>query len=136
MGHHDRASDSGGNRIRAKILIIDDEPLVAAALRRVLGKEYDVASETSGRVALARLQSGEAFDVVLCDLMMPDVSGMDVHRCLSETHPAVATRMLFMTGAAVTREAREFVASGVRCFEKPFDFPRLHMTIRSLARRR
>lgn len=124
-----------GESIRAKILIIDDEPLVVAALRRVLGREYDVAGETSGRVALARLQSGETFDLVLCDLMMPDMTGMDVHRHLSTAHPATAARMVFMTGAPITKRAMEFIDSGVRCFQKPFDIPRFRKTIELLVRR-
>ncbi len=110
--------------------------MIVAALRRLLRKEYDVSVETSGHVALARLQSGETFDLVLCDLMMPEMTGMDVHRHLSATHPAVAARMVFMTGAAVTKRAREFVDSGVRCLEKPFDIPHLRKTLGLLVRRR
>jgi CheY-like chemotaxis protein len=125
-----------GESIRAKILIIDDDPLVIAALRLLLGKEYDVVAETSERAALARLQSGAAFDVVLCDLMMPEITGMDIYERLSATHPTMVGRMVFMTGAATTKRAMEFIGSGVRCVEKPFDIPRLRRIIASLVRRR
>ena len=69
--------------------------------------------------------------------MMPGMTGMDVYRRLSATHPAVAARMVFMTtGAAVTKRARDFVDSGVRRLEKPFDIPHLRKTLGLLVRRR
>ena len=72
--------------IPARVLIVDDEPLVARAIRRNLGG-HEVQIASSGREALALLDAGKRYDLVLCDLMMPDVSGMDVYTAIRERHP-------------------------------------------------
>ena len=66
------------------------------------------------------------FDGIVCDLMMPDVTGMDLHAWLVEHQPDLADRMLFITGGAFTPRARQFLASvNNPCFEKPPDTARL-----------
>ena len=67
------------------------------------------------------LAAGGPFDLVLCDLMMPGMSGMDLAAWIEEHHPALSRRMIFMTGGAFTPEAEEFLASAVHpSLEKPF----------------
>ena len=61
--------------------MIDDEPLIARILQRGLAR-HQVVVASQARDALARIQHGETFDVILCDLMMPDLSGIDVHEHL------------------------------------------------------
>jgi CheY-like chemotaxis protein len=106
---------------RGRILAIDDEPAVGATVRRMLQRHHDVTVAHSGREALAILERGERFDVILCDLMMPEISGMDVHAQLVRRDPAHAGRMVFVTGGAFTASAQAFLDGiGNRKLAKPF----------------
>lgn len=114
---------------RGRILVIDDEPALAAVIRRALSAEHDVVAATRAQEALDHVSAGERFDVILCDLMMPDVNGMDFHAELERSAPDQAERVIFMTGGAFTVAAREFLerAPNLR-IEKPFD----HQQLRAL----
>jgi len=115
---------------RARILVVDDEPLVGTAIERFLGPRHDVSRFTSAAEALGLLDSGERFDVILCDLMMPDVTGMDLHARLAEAQPDQAARMVFMTGGAFTDRARRFIEETKNpTLSKPFDLSDLDRTI-------
>jgi PAS domain S-box-containing protein len=118
---------------KARLLIVDDDPLVGTSLRRVLSREHDVTVELGAREALARLVAGEAFDVVLCDLMMPDMTGMELHAEIERIAPPLAERMVFLTGGAYTAHAREFLAavSNPR-LQKPFDAQLLRAVVREV----
>ncbi len=106
---------------RRRVLIVDDEPSMVRTLAIALGSEFDVRIATSGDAALAILDRDGDFEVILCDLMMPGVSGMDVHARLAARHPELATRMVFMTGGAYTPRALDFLAEvAPRCLQKPF----------------
>jgi CheY-like chemotaxis protein len=98
----------GPDGARARILVVDDEQLIGSTIRRLLSV-HEVVPLTDPREALARLQGGEHFDLVLCDLMMPQLSGMELHEILGRTRPEVARRLVFMTGGAFTDRAREFL---------------------------
>jgi CheY-like chemotaxis protein len=116
-------------RTQARVLIVDDEPLVGKVLRRTL-TEHDVTVVESGAAALARLGAGERYDVVLCDLLMPGMSGMDVYRELATHHPDLARRVVFLTGGAFTTAARDFLErERVECVEKPFEVDALRAVI-------
>jgi signal transduction histidine kinase len=106
---------------RGRVLVVDDDALVRVAVRRVLSSRHDVF-EAEAPDALARLRAGERFDVVLCDILMPVVTGMDLHRAVAEAAPDQAARFVFMTAGAFTPTARAFLAtSGLRLLAKPFD---------------
>jgi len=106
---------------RARILIIDDEPLLGQTLRFAFQDRHDVDLAVSGREALARLAVSADYDLVLCDLMMPDVSGEQVYRAVSEQTPSLLPRFVFMTGGAFTQQARDFLAHNNRPrLDKPF----------------
>jgi CheY-like chemotaxis protein/anti-sigma regulatory factor (Ser/Thr protein kinase) len=105
----------------ARVLVVDDEPLIGRTIGRHLEGLYVVEALTSARSALARVGEGERFDVVLCDLMMPELSGMDLHAEMVRVAPEQADRMVFMTGGAFTRGAETFLsAPGRRRLDKPF----------------
>jgi PAS domain S-box-containing protein len=107
--------------VRGRVLIVDDEGGIRKVMARVLGTDHDVVMAASGQAARAILEHDQCFDVILCDLMMPDMSGVDLHQWLAEAHPAVAERVVFLSGGAFTPKAASYVA-GVRNrrIDKPF----------------
>jgi PAS domain S-box-containing protein len=116
-----------------RILVVDDEPMVGRMVERALGHAHRIASVTSGKDALARLVAGERFDVILCDLMMPSMSGMDLHERVLALDPDQAERMVFLSGGAFTPRAREFLARHPS-LEKPFDLRALEAAIEARIR--
>lgn len=112
--------------IRGRVLVIDDEPMVLASFRRILAREHEVTTVGSAEEAQRLLEAGATFDVVLCDLMMPGMSGMDLYERLHADTPDQAERMIFMTGGAFTPRARAFLDQVKNpWFEKPFDVSKL-----------
>ena len=116
---------------RGRVLVVDDDPLVARSIRRVLERDHEVVMETSSRDALGRLQAGERFDLVLCDVMMPQLSGPEFHAALKRLAPEQSERVVFVTGGAFTAPASSYLEEvGARTVEKPFEAE----TLRALAR--
>jgi two-component system cell cycle sensor histidine kinase/response regulator CckA len=108
-------------RPRRRVLAIDDEPGLLALIGRLLGEAHEVVTAPSGRAALEILGGDARFDAVLADLMMADVTGMDLYERVRERHPGLERRFVFMTGGAFTPRAQRFVAETPnRCLEKPF----------------
>ncbi|HSO39360.1 MAG TPA: ATP-binding protein [Labilithrix sp.] len=115
---------------RKRICVVDDEARYAESLRLLLGYDHDVALAPSAERALELLSGGEAFDVIVCDLMMPGKTGMDLHEDLSSGTPDLCQRMIFLTGGATTERAREFLARpDIRHLEKPVELPILEAMI-------
>jgi len=115
---------------RGRILIVDDEAFVAKALGRTLSREHDVTLISRAAEALARIGGGERFDIILCDLMMPEMTGMDLYAELAGSTPEQAERMIFMTGGAFTPTARAFLDRVPnQRIEKPFDAQHLAVLI-------
>ncbi|MFL5272914.1 MAG: PocR ligand-binding domain-containing protein [Anaeromyxobacteraceae bacterium] len=107
---------------RGRVLVVDDEPSICATLRRVLASEHDVVALTSAREARDRIARGERFDVVLSDLIMPDMTGMQLHAEVAALAPEQAARMVLLTGGAFTPAAREFLSNVPNArIDKPFD---------------
>ncbi|MDQ3263079.1 MAG: response regulator [Myxococcota bacterium] len=118
---------------RTRILVVDDEPTVARMLQDALGAEHDVVSLTTARTALQQLTVGAQYDVIVCDLMMPEMTGMDLHQELQRVAPAMAKRMLFLTGAADARNVRAFLNRVDNVYlEKPFHLEELRQRIADL----
>jgi CheY-like chemotaxis protein/two-component sensor histidine kinase len=118
---------------RGKLLIVDDEPLFSGSLRRLFSNECDVTVMHSGRDALDQLRAGERFDVILCDLMMPEISGVELHAALLCTSPEQARRMIFLTGGAFSRSSEHFLESIQNpWFEKPCNLQELRSAVRRL----
>lgn len=120
---------------RGRVLIVDDEPMLGGVIRRMLAAEHDVVAVASAREAIELVKSGERFDVILSDLMMPEITGMDMHAALTVAAPDQAESIVFMTGGAFTSRAREFLGE-VRNprLEKPFDVNTLRALIYSRLR--
>ena len=120
-------------RRRGYVLVVDDEPLIGASARRLLSREHDVMVVQSGEAALAAVDSPRAFDVILCDLMMPATTGMDLHQVLAARRPELVERMVFITGGAFTAAAEAFLdRAGIRRMDKPFDPRALQDVVRAL----
>lgn len=111
---------------RGRVLVIDDDVTVAATVRRALGADHEVTATTRAEDAIEMVTSGKRFDLILCDLMMPQITGMEVHERLSQSARDQAERMVFLTGGAFTPRARAFLDSmRGRVVDKPFDVARL-----------
>jgi PAS domain S-box-containing protein len=118
---------------RGSVLVIDDEPLIVKVLAAVLANEHDVTCETRAAAALARLRAGERFDAIVCDLMMPQMTGMDLYETLCEIAPAQARAMIFLSGGAFTARARAFLERvSDAALEKPVDSTMLMARVRGL----
>ncbi|MBI2394138.1 MAG: response regulator [Deltaproteobacteria bacterium] len=111
---------------RADVLVVDDEPMIGRILGIMLQSHYEVTAVHSAEHALALLERGDAFDVILCDLAMPGMTGEELHERLSAGRPEVAARFIFMTGGPTSPRAARFVeAMADRCIEKPFSLDEL-----------
>ena len=122
---------------RARVLIVDDEPAVARAIRRDLAKQHEVTIVNSGRQAVELLLEDGEFDIVFCDLMMPDITGMDVFERVRSAGGDLTERFVFMTGGAFTQQAREFLASVDNiCLDKPFQPDEIRELARASVSRR
>jgi two-component system cell cycle sensor histidine kinase/response regulator CckA len=101
-----RAPVSG---VRGRVLVVDDEPLVLSVLGRMLSTAHDVVTVGSAREALEELGRGVNFDIILCDLLMPEMNGIDLYRVLEERSPELSRRMVFLSGGANTTLVTDFM---------------------------
>jgi PAS domain S-box-containing protein len=120
------------NTRSARVLVIDDEPLIASTLRELLAPDHQVFAAVSAREALAAVEESE-FDVVFCDLMMPAPGGIDLYERLRALHPGLARRIVFMTGGVFSARTAEFLASVEnRRVAKPFSFGLVEQIVREM----
>jgi CheY-like chemotaxis protein len=110
---------------------VDDELRVGTAIQRGLC-DCDVAVTVSGAEALAWISAGQRFDTIFCDLMMPEMSGVELHAEIERLAPEQAARMVFITGGATTVGAQAFLdAMPNPVIDKPFELQRLREAVRS-----
>jgi CheY-like chemotaxis protein len=132
------ASDSklrAGPSVRAarsgRVLVVDDEAAVGRTIARLLGDRHEVVVVTSGTQAIDLLERGGDFDVILCDMSMPDVTGMDVFTRSTANRPELAERFVFMSGGSFHPRTREFLETSANArVDKPFDLNVLRMLVR------
>ncbi|MBC8072164.1 MAG: response regulator [Deltaproteobacteria bacterium] len=119
---------------RGRVLVIDDEASIRRSVRRVLEPAHDVVEAANGHQGLAALdEAAEEFDLVLCDLEMPEMGGDQFWAELNAIHPTVASRVVFVTGGARTQVMQTFVEQRrPAVLDKPFQIDAL----RALAARR
>lgn len=124
------AAPAAARSERPHVLVIDDDPLVARSIVRTLGPDHQVESVNAAAEALARLEAGQRYDAILCDLMMPEMSGMELFERLSRSVPDQAHRIVFVTGGAFTERALEFLVKTTNpCVEKPFNPAQLRSAV-------
>jgi len=115
--------------VRGRILVVDDELGIRLAIARMLSN-HEVVEASSGEDALALLETDRAFDLILCDLMMPCMSGMDLHKWLSNRDPLLSDRMVVVTGGVFTPKAREYLSTvALQTIEKPFDVAKVRKLV-------
>ncbi len=116
---------------RGNLLVVDDEIAVGESLERILRKFHDVTIVSSGQKAIEAIAAVGGFDAIFCDLMMPNMSGMDFFDQLLKANPEQARRVVFMTGGAFTPRAKEFLEQSENVhILKPFTAE----TVRSIAK--
>jgi two-component system cell cycle sensor histidine kinase/response regulator CckA len=114
-----------------RVLVVDDDAGVAEAVRRVLAAEHHVTVVHDGRSALDLVIAGESFDIILCDLMMPSMTGMQFHAELAALAPALTEHVVFISGGAFSPGAGAFLeAVPNQRLDKPFDFRALRVLVR------
>lgn len=117
-------------KLRGRLLLVDDEPFILRIVKLVLGKDHEVVAKESAVEALAMITAGERFDLILCDLMMPQMTGEELHTELLRVAPEQAARMIFLTGGAFTPAAQQFLSDrSIGYIEKPFDSANLRAIV-------
>jgi PAS domain S-box-containing protein len=118
---------------RGRILIVDDEHRFGLTLQLLLGRAHDVTYTPSAREALTWIQAGRPYDVILCDLMMAEVTGRQFYEALSQHSMELARRVIFMTGGAYTPASLDFVAKMTNpLLTKPFKTEELEKLLATL----
>ena len=106
---------------RGRVLVIDDEESVARALVRALSTMHDVETCNDGRAALAKLLGPASYDAILCDVTMPNMTGLELYEALCASRPDLASRVAFLTGGVTVDTVRDAIeASGRPVIYKPF----------------
>jgi PAS domain S-box-containing protein len=107
-------------KVRGRILVVDDEPLIRRAIARALA-EHELIVPQSATDARELLKQGARFDLILCDLIMPDVTGIELYEWLLEKDPLQARRVAFISGGALSKTSADFLSSVPNLLiEKPF----------------
>jgi nitrogen-specific signal transduction histidine kinase/ActR/RegA family two-component response regulator len=125
-----RPQDADG-RARRRLLVVDDEPLVAATVRRQLASDFVVDAASGASDALARIAK-DRYDAIVCDVVMEGASGLQFLDSLRREAPALAGRVLFVTGGPAPGDSALLAASGVPWIPKPFDGRQLRQALREL----
>jgi CheY-like chemotaxis protein len=115
---------------RAKrLLVVDDDPLVARSVRRLLGGDQHVTLAPDGRSALEELRKNR-YDIILCDVVMPEMDGVSLLEAVRVERPAAASRFVFMTGSLFDCESRQRIqAVSAPCVNKPLDIAELTLAL-------
>jgi CheY-like chemotaxis protein len=132
---HPPAAPSPAEEQRApRVLVVDDEPLILESIRVVLSGEFAVAVTTLPEQALAWITSGMPFDVILCDVMMPGMNGIELRDRLDAVSPEQAARIVFVTGGALLPHVRALLERVPNAWlEKPIDVEGLREFVRRRA---
>ena len=129
------APERASGTVSLRVLIVEDEERLAKSLARTL-RPHEVTLADNGKAAL-ELCKDHDYDLVLCDLLMPEVTGMDVYEEICRLRPGYEERLVFMTGGAFTPRAQTFLATVPnRTLYKPFTPDELIQLVAEHARRR
>jgi len=125
-----RRRTSTPGRRPPRILVVHDPSTIGVTIARLLARDHEVAVAVDPADAIARIEGGEHFDIILCDVDMPGMTGMELYTRLEETAPEQAARMVFLTDPEMSRDARTFIHRlETRSIEKPFTVTALRALI-------
>lgn len=129
----DELAPANGTGLPAHILIVDDEQPVAEVLGRALTRKgYIVEMADNGKTAQAVLDRRD-FDLILCDVRMPELDGMAFYKHIQEKHPFMAQRIIFTTGDVLNPATRRFIeTTGVNYLSKPFGLGQLIAKVKQI----
>jgi CheY-like chemotaxis protein/two-component sensor histidine kinase len=126
-------ASTAGNQLR--LLFVDDEPNLLRSYSRAFAKTHAVTLAKDGEEALAFIRQRTDWDLIVCDLSMPGMSGMQLYHVIREQFPGLIDRIVFATGGVTQRDIEEFLASITnRVLEKPFDMSVLREMLAELQR--
>ena len=116
---------------KKQIIIIDDELMLLLSMQRMLEDEFDITIANGGQKALDTLSKREKwFDLIICDLNMPDINGQNLYLDIAKKYPGLEKRIVFMTGGSITSELEKFfVSNKCLCLPKPFEYSKLLQAI-------
>ena len=123
---------------RGRVLVVDDELALSRVLQRALKRDHDVFLVERASQALELLEQGQTFDLILCDVVMPDMNGPQLYATVEARWPMLVNRLVFMTGGAFTRDTSEFLERlTTPVLLKPFDLDVLKdLIVKSIERRK
>jgi len=131
-GRAERPTSPAATGLRGRILVIDDDALTLRMMKRML-RHHDVSCVDRAQTALDLLGRGERFDVILSDMMMPGLTGMQLYARLEAEFPEQVPRVVFLTGGAVGVEAIAFLATVKNhCLDKPIVQEALHAILQHM----
>lgn len=120
---------------RPRVLVVDDEVLIGRVLERTLGQFAEVTVAHSGAEALTKLDAlraaGATFDLVVCDVTMPAMTGPELYARVKEVDPISASRFVFVTGGASPENLASMNATGAPCMHKPLDVEAIRALLRA-----
>jgi PAS domain S-box-containing protein len=127
------AAISEANR-RHRVMLVDDEPLIVHTMERLLRRDYDITVALCGQDAIDHITGGARFDAIVSDVMMPNMTGIELIEALRRQFPDQAARLIFLSGGAFTAEARERLQSlGAPQLEKPVTAKELRACVMRVA---
>lgn len=118
-----------------RVLVIDDDSRVARTIERTL-RGYDIVTTNRASQALEHIHRGDQFDVIICDLMMPEMDGSTFYYRLAHSVPDQAKRVIFVTAGGATEATRDFLASTTQpVMSKPFEVAELRRFVATFVER-
>lgn len=127
------ASPANSTKRRGRVLFVDDEVAIGTIAKLIISRTHDVVTVSESSHALAMIRQGERFDLILCDVMMPQMTGIELFQAAEHIDPAQANRFVFMTGGTFTAHAEDFLRTcGHHWVEKPFDMQVLQSLVDTL----
>jgi PAS domain S-box-containing protein len=128
--------ETNGHR-RHRVMLVDDEPLVVHTIERLLRRDYDITVALCGQEAVAHIARGMRFDAIVTDVMMPNMTGIELIEEVRRLAPDQADRIIFLSGGAFTAQTRERLDQlGVPQLEKPVTAKELRACVMRVATER
>jgi len=119
---------------RPRVMLVDDEPQVARTMERLLRRDYDITVALCGQDAIDHIARGARFDAIVSDVMMPNMTGIELIEELQRVAPDQAQRLIFLSGGVFTAQTRERLAEiGVPQLEKPVTVKELRAWVTRIA---